>query len=484
MLYVFSARRGGEVKRWLACSWRAGLAALSRGTRREGAGRRAARVRRSGQPAVLARGRQRLREPHRALLAHDLGLRCSTPGCRTGAASCARPWARPVRRDHRRAGRLRAHAGTRAPYYRSSYVWVQRAAPARARRPRLRRSAAAALRIGVQLIGNDMARRRRASRWRGTRPARVVGFPMIGEQPAARASCRRWRRGRARRRLVWGPQAGYFAQRAAVPLRVAAARAAADLPRAALRLRHRDGRAARRRRLRALDEARCAAARRHRCASWPSTACRGSGAGHEARPGWCAACSPARARRLRAREARLLHAGQQQHARRIGAAPEPNQPGVALGGGVQEAGQQHQHVRRQRLRREPGQAPVPLVQLQRLPCQRRRRHRPAADGRRVALRQRAGAGVPEHRAGPAQRHALVRRPHPRRPGLADRRLRALHGRPAAQGRRAVAPTRMYQGEPENARAAAAAAGAMPADQPTGGARDEAQPAPGAAAGGG
>ena len=109
-------------------------------------------------------------------------------------------------------------------------------------------------------------------------------------------------------------------------------------------------------------------------------------------------------------------------------------------------------------RGDPGQAAVPLVQLQRLPCQRRRRHGPGADGRQVDLRQRPGRHLRDHHAGPAERHAVVRRPHSRRPGLADRRLRALDERPAAQGRGAE-PRRQHRRQRAGERARPRDAGA-------------------------
>jgi mxaJ protein len=108
-----------------------------------------------------------------------------------------------------------------APYYRSSYVWVQRAdagaLPAGFDDPRLAR-----LRVGVQLIGNDMAASPPALALARHAPgAQVVGFPMIGEQPSAARIVQALAAGEIDGALVWGPQAGYFAQRAAVPMRVA-----------------------------------------------------------------------------------------------------------------------------------------------------------------------------------------------------------------------------------------------------------------------
>lgn len=106
------------------------------------------------------------------------------------------------------------------PYYRSSYVLVE---PAADRSPprdfadaRLRQ-----WRIGVQLVGDDMAT---------TPPGHalvqagaidnVVGFPIPGEQPAAARMVQALARGELDAAFVWGPQAGYFARRAGVPLQL------------------------------------------------------------------------------------------------------------------------------------------------------------------------------------------------------------------------------------------------------------------------
>ena len=107
------------------------------------------------------------------------------------------------------------------PYYRSSYVLVEPAGdPAPPRGfddPRLRR-----WRIGVQVVGDDMA---------ATPPGHalaqagaednIVGFPLAGEEPAAARMVRALARGELDAAFLWGPQAGYYAARAGVPLRVA-----------------------------------------------------------------------------------------------------------------------------------------------------------------------------------------------------------------------------------------------------------------------
>jgi mxaJ protein len=117
---------------------------------------------------------------------------------------------------------------TTRPYYRSSYVFVT---PASAGVPRgfddplLKRA-----RVGVQLIGNDLA---------ATPPGyalarhgvvdNVVGYTIYGDGPAAARVISAIERGELVTGVLWGPQAGYFAARAAVPLAVAPAHAPADV---------------------------------------------------------------------------------------------------------------------------------------------------------------------------------------------------------------------------------------------------------------
>jgi mxaJ protein len=109
---------------------------------------------------------------------------------------------------------------TTRPYYRSSYAIVTRADDAAPLRrlddPRLR-----ALRIGVQLIGEDLAAtppghllaRRGAVQ-------RVHGFPVDGPLPAAQRMVDALADRTLDAALIWGPQAGWFASRSDVPLRV------------------------------------------------------------------------------------------------------------------------------------------------------------------------------------------------------------------------------------------------------------------------
>lgn len=118
-----------------------------------------------------------------------------------------------------------------APYYRSSYVWVQRAdagpLPTGFDDPRLAR-----LRIGVQLIGDDLAASPPGLALARHLPhAQVVGFPIPGELPAAQRMVQAIADGALDGAFIWGPQAGYFAQRAAVPMRIAILAPPPELPR-------------------------------------------------------------------------------------------------------------------------------------------------------------------------------------------------------------------------------------------------------------
>jgi mxaJ protein len=109
---------------------------------------------------------------------------------------------------------------TTQPYYRSSYVFVERAGAAPPVRsfddPRLAR-----MRLGVQLIGNDLAASPPGyALARHGYTANVRGYPVPGEQPAAARMISAVAGGELDAALVWGPQAGYFAAHAGVPLRV------------------------------------------------------------------------------------------------------------------------------------------------------------------------------------------------------------------------------------------------------------------------
>ena len=117
---------------------------------------------------------------------------------------------------------------TTRPYYRSAYAFVQ---PANAARldsfddPRL-----PSLRIGVQLIGNDLA---------ATPPGHalarhgalehVVGYTIYGDGSAFDRMTGDLAAGRLDALVLWGPQAGYFANRSAGRYRVAFAQPPADV---------------------------------------------------------------------------------------------------------------------------------------------------------------------------------------------------------------------------------------------------------------
>jgi mxaJ protein len=122
---------------------------------------------------------------------------------------------------------------TTRPYYRSGYVFVSR----RDRRigitslddPRLR-----TLKIGVQMIGDDYASSppAHALASRGM-TANVVGYSVYGDYSQA-SPARRIVDAVARREVdlsaVWGPTAGYFARRSAVPLKITRFTPEIDLP--------------------------------------------------------------------------------------------------------------------------------------------------------------------------------------------------------------------------------------------------------------
>jgi quinoprotein dehydrogenase-associated probable ABC transporter substrate-binding protein len=108
---------------------------------------------------------------------------------------------------------------TTAPYYRSGFAFVYRRGDAPVVSyddPRLRRAA-----IGVQLVGGDGAATPAALALahRGI-VDNVQGFPVYGTTPAAQRMIEALDDGRLDVALIWGPQAGYFAQRARQPLAV------------------------------------------------------------------------------------------------------------------------------------------------------------------------------------------------------------------------------------------------------------------------
>jgi quinoprotein dehydrogenase-associated probable ABC transporter substrate-binding protein len=121
---------------------------------------------------------------------------------------------------------------TTRPYYRSGYVFVS-GAKARGVEsfddPRLR-----SLRLGVQLVGNDLA---------ATPPGHALamnghvdnvrGFTIYGNGPVAQRMIAALTLGELDAALIWGPQAGHFATRSTTPLELRLARppaGLADLP--------------------------------------------------------------------------------------------------------------------------------------------------------------------------------------------------------------------------------------------------------------
>lgn len=117
---------------------------------------------------------------------------------------------------------------TTRPYYRSSYVFVSRPEDRVVSfdDPRLAR-----LRIGVQLVGNDLAATPPglALAARGITD-NVRGFTVFGEGPAAQRMIRAVAAKELDVAIAWGPQAAYFSAQIEPSLVVAPAKAPSDLP--------------------------------------------------------------------------------------------------------------------------------------------------------------------------------------------------------------------------------------------------------------
>jgi mxaJ protein len=119
---------------------------------------------------------------------------------------------------------------TTKPYYRSSYVFVTPASDKTPLRsfddPRL-----TILKIGVQLIGDDLAATPpgHALASRGA-IERVAGYTIDGDVPAGQRIVQSLVAGELDAALVWGPQAGWFAKRAAVPINVDIAKPPSGFP--------------------------------------------------------------------------------------------------------------------------------------------------------------------------------------------------------------------------------------------------------------
>jgi quinoprotein dehydrogenase-associated probable ABC transporter substrate-binding protein len=117
---------------------------------------------------------------------------------------------------------------TTAPYYESSYVFVSRAdrgAPYRSfDDPRL-----VTAKIGVQLIGDDLAATPPGHALAARGLTNVVGYTVHGERAQVERMIEDVASGATDVAVAWGPQAGYFAARQAVPLRLGRADAPAEL---------------------------------------------------------------------------------------------------------------------------------------------------------------------------------------------------------------------------------------------------------------
>jgi mxaJ protein len=106
------------------------------------------------------------------------------------------------------------------PYYRSSYVIVEHPGVGEPLHgfgdDRVR-----SWRIGVQLLGDDMAASPPGYALVAAGAVdNVVGFPLVGQGPSAERMVRALSQGELDAAFIWGPQAGYFVQRATVPLRL------------------------------------------------------------------------------------------------------------------------------------------------------------------------------------------------------------------------------------------------------------------------
>ena len=101
---------------------------------------------------------------------------------------------------------------TTRPYYRSAYVFVD--SPSARGLETFDDERLRDLRIGVQLPGPGSAFAMHGY------VDNVRGFPVLGDGPSAQRMIGAVARGDLDTALVWGPQAGYFAARAAKPLEV------------------------------------------------------------------------------------------------------------------------------------------------------------------------------------------------------------------------------------------------------------------------
>ncbi|MDB4883118.1 MAG: quinoprotein dehydrogenase-associated transporter substrate-binding protein [Gemmatimonadetes bacterium] len=118
------------------------------------------------------------------------------------------------------------------PYYRSIYAFVTRRSAPRITSlddPRLRR-----LRVGVQIIGDDFANAPPAEALTHRGIVRNVrGYTVLGDYREPNPPSRIVRAvsdGEIDVAIVWGPLAGYFARKSAVPLRVVPVSPEVDVP--------------------------------------------------------------------------------------------------------------------------------------------------------------------------------------------------------------------------------------------------------------
>jgi mxaJ protein len=116
---------------------------------------------------------------------------------------------------------------TTRPYYRSSYVFVN--GPGARGIDTFDDARLARLRLGVQLVGNDLAATPAGHALAMTgHVENVRGFTIYGDGPASSRMIAAIANGAVDSALVWGPQAGYFAALATPPLDVRVVRAAAS----------------------------------------------------------------------------------------------------------------------------------------------------------------------------------------------------------------------------------------------------------------
>lgn len=109
------------------------------------------------------------------------------------------------------------------PYYRSRYVFV---VPRNARiTPSFDDPAFLAQRIGVQVIGDDMAATPPGMALAHAHATHVVGFPVYGERPAVARMIDAIATGDLDAGVAWGPAAAYFAAQSTRPLAISAASA-------------------------------------------------------------------------------------------------------------------------------------------------------------------------------------------------------------------------------------------------------------------